>query len=232
MAPGVTPTVLGYGDPVPTPGGFIMRPGGEPIQETVMAAEPITVADVAASLSNLTYDDQVLLALDMFEVDLFSDFNYMFDDNNQIDQPYFVKKVNEAIGLAATSAEYGLDTDFLSVLLQTYDGTPDDVAAAIAEARAASAKSGGRAINYLDPFGLIDTIKKASSSVTGRMATPEEQQAFVKSIRDLQTSGATNINVGARAEAFAREQAPEEAKAMDYAGAAGVLMQALGMRGR
>ena len=232
MAPGVTPTVLGYGDPVPTPGGFIMRPGGEPIQETVMAAEPITVADVAASLSNLTYDDQVLLALDMFEVDLFSDFNYMFDDNNQIDQPYFVKKVNEAIGLAATSAEYGLDTDFLSVLLQTYDGTPDDVAAAIAEARAASAKPGGRAINYLDPFGLIDTIKKASSSVTGRMATPEEQQAFVKSIRDLQTSGATNINVGARAEAFAREQAPEEAKAMDYAGAAGVLMQALGMRGR
>jgi hypothetical protein len=64
------------------------------------------------------------------------------------------------------------------------------------------------------------------------MATAEEQQAFVKMIHGLQASGATGINVGARAEAFAREQAPEEAKAMDYAGAASVLMQALGIRGR
>jgi hypothetical protein len=48
----------------------------------------------------------------------------------------------------------------------------------------------------------------------------------------LQASGMTGISVGARAEAFARQQAPEEAKAMDYAGAAGLVMQALGMRGR
>ena len=78
----------------------------------------------------------------------------------------------------------------------------------------------------------MDAAKKSTASVTGRMATAEEQQAFVKMIHGLQASGATGINVGARAEAFAREQAPEEAKAMDYAGAAGVLMQALGIRGR
>ena len=67
--------------------------------------------------------------------------------------------------------------------------------------------------------------------MTGRMATAEESQAFVKMIHGLQASGATGINVGARVESFFREKAPEEAKAMDYADAAGLLMQTLGIRG-
>ena len=232
MAGGVTATVLGYGDPVPTPGGFIMRPGAEPIQETVMAPEPITVADVSEVLSGLTPQDQTLLAIDMLAIGVYDDIDYMFDDNNQIDQQYFVQQVNKAAGLAATSAEYGLDTDFLDVLLRNSDRTPEELTALFAEKKAEAQSSGGRVINYIDPVALVDAAKKATSSVTGRMATAEESQAFVKMIHGLQASGATGISVGARAEAFAREQAPEEAKAMDYAGAAGVLMQALGMRGR
>ena len=62
------------------------------------------------------------------------------------------------------------------------------------------------------PVALMDAAKKSTASVTGRMATAEEQQAFVKMVHGLQASGATGINVGARAEAFAREQAPEEAR--------------------
>jgi hypothetical protein len=102
----------------------------------------------------------------------------------------------------------------------------------MADKKAEARSGGGRVINYIDPVALMDAAKKSTASVTGRMATADEQQAFVKMIHGLQASGATGINVGARAEAFAREQAPEEAKAMDYAGAAGVLMQALGIRGR
>lgn len=233
MAPGISPTVLGYGDPVPTPGGFIMRPGAEPIQQTVMAPEPITVDDVSAVLSGLTPEDQTLLAIDMLAIGVYDDIDYMFDDNNQIDQQFFVKAVNNAVSLAATSAEYGLDTDFLDVLLRNSDRTPEELTALFAEKKAeAQSSGGGRVINYIDPVALVDAAKKATSSVTGRMATAEESQAFVKMIHGLQASGATGISVGARAEAFAREQAPEEAKAMDYANAAGVLMQALGMRGR
>ena len=231
MAGGVTSPVLGYGDPVPTP-IFYPRPGAEPVEGTVMAPDPITVADVSEVLSGLTAEDQALLAIDMFAIGVYDDINYMFDDNNQIDQQYFVKAVNNAVSLAATSAEYGLDTDFLDVLLRNTDRTPEELTALLAEKKAEARSGGGRVINYIDPVALVDAAKKASSSVTGRMATPDEQQAFVKMIHGLQASGMTGINVGARAEAFAREQAPEEAKAMDYAGAAGVLMQALGMRGR
>ena len=237
MGSGVLPTVLGYGDPVPTlvPGEFRQgeeSPGNSgPNFETVMRPDPITVDDVSEVLSGLTAEDQTLLAIELLAVGVYDDINYMFDDNNQIDQQYFVQQVNKAAGLAATSAEYGLDTDFLDVLLRNSDRGSDELAALFA-AKKAEAKSGGggRIINYIDPVALVDAAKKASSSVTGRMATPEEQQAFVKMIHGLQASGATGISVGARAEAFAREQAPEEAEAMDYAGAAGVLMQAIGLR--
>jgi hypothetical protein len=231
MTPGVTPTVLGYGDPVPTPGGFVMRPGGEPVQETVMAAEPITVDDVSAVLSGLSAADQTMLAIELLAVGAYDNIEYMFDENNQIDQPYFVKKVTEAIGLAATSAEYGLDTEFLDVLLRNTDRTPEELTALFAEKKAEAQASGGRIINYIDPVALIDAAKKGAAAVTGRMATAEESQAFVKMIHGLQASGATGINVGARVESFFREQAPEEAKAMDYADAAGLLMQTLGIRG-
>jgi hypothetical protein len=229
---GVTATVLGYGDPVPTAGGFVMRPGGEPVQETVMAAEPITVDDVSAVLSGLTAADQTMLAIELLAIGAYDNIEYMFDENNQIDQPYFVKKVTEAIGLAATSAEYGLDTEFLDVLLRNTDRTPEELTALFAEKKAEAQASGGRIINYIDPVALIDAAKKGAAAVTGRMATAEESQAFVKMIHGLQASGMTGINVGARVESFFREQAPEEAKAMDYAGAAGLVMQALGMRGR
>jgi len=232
MDSGGTRTVLGYGDPVPTPGGFIMRAGAEPIQETVMRPEPITVVDVADVLSGLTTQDQTMLAIEMLAVDVYSDIEQMFDDDNNINQDFFVRAVNNAASLAATSAEYGLDTEFLDVLLRNTDRTPEELTALFAEKKAEAQDKGGRVINYIDPVALVDVAKKASSTVTGRMATPEESQAFVKMIHGLQASGATGIDVGSRAEAFARQQAPEEAKAMDYAGAAGLVMQALGMRGR
>lgn len=228
-----TSPVLGYGDPVATAGPLQFRDPSEPVQTTVMAPEPITLDRVSAVLSGLTAEDQALLAIDMFAVGVYENINYMFDENNNIDQQYFVKTVSDTINLAATSTELGLDTDFLDVLLRNYGNTSESLSARLAEAKAAATSGGGgRVINYIDPFALADAAKKATASVTGRMATPEEQQAFVKMVHGLQASGMSGISVGARAEAFAREQRPNEAGAMDYANAAGSLMQVLGIGGR
>ena len=223
-------TVIGYGDPVRTitatgmegRGGFQLQYGEEP--------EPIYSTDL--DFTGFDQEDMALLAIDLMTVGI-GDYDSYFDDNDQFRPGALTSGVNTAIREAAAQAEFGFGTDFLDVLMRNSDRSPEELRALMAEKKAeARATGGGRVINYIDPVALMDAAKKSTASVTGRMATAEEQQAFVKMIHGLQASGATGINVGARAEAFAREQAPEEAKAMDYAGAAGVLMQALGMRGR
>jgi len=222
-------TVIGYGDPVRTitadgmegRGGFQLEYGEEP--------EPIYSTDL--DFTGFDQEDMALLAIDLMTVGI-GDYDSYFDDNDQFRPGALTSGVNTAIREASAQAEFGFGTDFLDVLMRNSDRSPEELQALMAEKKAEARSGGGRVINYIDPVALMDAAKKSTASVTGRMATAEEQQAFVKMIHGLQASGATGINVGARAEAFAREQAPEEAKAMDYAGAAGVLMQALGIRGR
>jgi len=222
-------TVIGYGDPVRTitatgmegRGGFQLQYGEEP--------EPILSTDL--DFTGFDQEDMALLAVDLMSVDV-GDYDYFFDENDEFRPGALTAAVNTAISRAAAQAEFGFGTDFLDVLMRNSDRSPEELQALMAEKKAEARSGGGRVINYIDPVALMDAAKKSTASVTGRMATAEEQQAFVKMIHGLQASGATGINVGARAEAFAREQAPEEARAMDYAGAAGVLMQALGIRGR
>ena len=220
--------VIGYGEPVRTitglrpPGrtSFILEYGEEP--------NPIYASDL--DFTGFDQEDMALLAVDLMTVGI-GDYDAFFDDDGQLRPGALTQGVNSAIELAEEQAEFGFGTDFLDVLMQNSGRSPEELRAFMAKAKAEANKS-GRVINYIDPVALMDAAKKSTASVTGRMATADEQQAFVKMIHGLQASGATGINVGARAEAFAREQAPEEAKAMDYAGAAGVLMQALGIRGR
>ena len=222
-------TVIGYGDPVRTitadgmegRGGFQLEYGEEP--------EPIYSTDL--DFTGFDQEDMALLAIDLMTVGI-GDYDSYFDDNVQFRPGALTSGVNTAIREASAQAEFGFSTDFLDVLMRNSDRSPEELQALMAEKKAEARSGGGRVINYIDPVALMDAAKKSTASVTGRMATAEEQQAFVKMIHGLQASGATGINVGARAEAFAREQAPEEAKAMDYAGAAGVLMKALGIRGR
>ena len=195
-----------------------------------MAPEALFASDFADTLDGFSDEDKALLAIDMFQVGVYDDINDMFDDNNQLDNKFFVQKVNDAITLAAMQAEMNLGTDFLDVLMKEGgQRSPEQLMAVMQQAKEESKKS-GRVISYIDPVGLAAAAKQASSSVTGRRATSKEQRDFVKMIHGLQASGATSIDVSARAEAFAREQAPVEAKAMDYANAAGLLMQTLGIR--
>jgi hypothetical protein len=221
---------IGFGDTVRSiqattfagRGGFALEYGEAP--------EPLFASDFANALDGFSDEDKALLAIDMFQVGVYDDINAMFDDNGELDNKYFVQQVSNAVSLAAAQAEMNLGTDFLDVLMKEGgQRSPEELMEVMQKAKDES-KKGGRVISYIDPVGLASAAKQASSSVTGRRATPKEQRDFVKMIHGLQASGATSIDVGARAEAFAREQAPEEAKAMDYAGAAGVLMQVLGVR--
>ena len=192
--------------------------------------EALFASDFADTLDGFSAEDKALLAIDMFQVGVYDDINDMFDDNGEIDNKYFVQQVSNAVSLAAAQAEMNLGTDFLDVLMKEGgQRSPEELMEVMQKAKDES-KKGGRVISYIDPVGLASAAKQASSSVTGRRATSKEQRDFVKMIHGLQSSGATSIDVGSRAEAFAREQAPEEAEAMDYSKAAGVLMQVLGVR--
>jgi len=204
--------------------------GRRSLTGTKTVAQPLFASDFADTLDGFSDEDKALLAIDMFQVGVYDDINDMFDDNGELDNRFFVNAVSNAVGLAAAQAEMNLGTDFLDVLMkESGQRSPEELMELMQQAKDESKKS-GRVISYIDPVGLASAAKQASSSVTGRRATSKEQRDFVKMIHGLQSSGATSIDVGARAEAFAREQAPEEAKAMDYAGAAGVLMQVLGVR--
>ena len=222
--------MIGYGDPVPTLTA-VEAAGRVAPSAYVRGEEPEPIYSTDLDFTGFDQEDMALLAVDLMTVGI-GDYDSYFDDNNQFRPGALTSAVNRAISEAAAQAEFGFGTDFLDVLMQNSGRSPEELQALMAEKKAEARSGGGRVINYIDPVALMDAAKKGMASVTGRMATAEEQQAFVKMIHGLQASGATGISVGARAEAFAREQAPEEAKAMDYAGAAGVLMQALGMRGR
>ena len=221
--------VIGYGEDVYTVDVF--RPPGRDSFFTESGYEPDPIYASDLDFTGFDQEDMALLAVDLMSVDV-GDYDYFFDDNDEFRPGALTAAVNTAISRAAAQAEFGFGTDFLDVLMRNSDRSPEELQALMAEKKAEARSGGGRVINYIDPVALMDAAKKSTASVTGRMATADEQQAFVKMIHGLQASGATGISVGARAEAFAREQAPEEAKAWECAGAAGVLMQALGIRGR
>jgi hypothetical protein len=222
---------IGYGEPEETR-QFVYQPGRtSPIIQREMQTPALYAANLSSIFEGFSEEDKALLAIDMFRVGVYDDITDMFDENNNIDKNFFTRAVGYAVDLAADQAEFALGTEFLDVLLRNGDRSPEELNQLLQQEKQKAQSRTGSVVNYIDPFALADAAKKATASVTGRMATPAEQQAFVKMVHGLQASGVSSISVPARAEAFAREVAPNEAAAMDYANAAGALMQVLGIGG-
>lgn len=210
------------------------------INEMVRTGAPVYEQDIADSISEVfAAGSEAQLAMDMFlrVPGAYRDVNDVFLEDGSIDPTTFFNAVGTTVEYAEQYGPQGLvggeSSVYLDVLMNNLERTPEELVAAFAARKAeidAERRGGGRIINYIDPVALADAAKDAFSSVTGRKATKQEQQAFVKQIHSLQASGATGIDVAGRAESAARMGAPEEAAAMDYAGAASLVMQALGMR--
>lgn len=229
--------LLGYGDDAevrrfktdPGRGGFSTW--------TEMAPEEIRQQNVLDQIGQLSEEEQRWLALDMATAlpvgVAYSSLDDVFLEDGSLNMAEFNNALSRTLKEAQLAGPEGFDTTtlFLDILTQNRDASPEELRALFEQRKSANAR-GGRVISYVDPVALMAAADDAFSSVTGRRASDIEKQSFVQAFHKLQASGATGLNVGARAESAAREAAPEEAAAMDYAGAAGVLMQALGIRGR
>lgn len=197
---------------------------------------PIYTEDALAAVAALDEPAQKLLAMEMFMFGGYRDIEDVFLDDGGLNPEQFDWALRTMLSNAEALAEIswqarGENSEYLRVLLGDTDRSKEEIEAEFAKRLAAArgGGGGGRVINYIDPVALAAAAKDAFSSVTGRRATPTEQRDFVKQIHGLQASGATGIQVGPRAEAFAQSSAPVEAGAMDYARGAGLLMQAMGL---
>jgi hypothetical protein len=213
--------------------GRRFRPAGTTIGRQTMPG-PIYADTIVETLYNLSDDQRNTLALEMFAFvpGAYRDIDEMtLEDGTLNDEAYFYA-VQQTIQMAERFGPEGIANNplYIDILMGDNERTPEEIFKAFQEraaqlSRGGGGGGGGRIINYIDPVGLAAAAKNAFASTTGRKATKAEQQEFVKNIHGLQSSGATGIDVGSRAEAFAASSAPAEAGAMDYAGAASLVMQ-------
>jgi len=238
--------LLGFGDeetfdvPVDPRGEAArLRPG---ITRPVTTTPGIFEEDARQAVFALDPDSRKSLALEIFfNVDgAYRDVDDLFNEDGDLIDDRFSEALGRTFTLAGTFGPEGFgsgtdeNSEFLQILMGDRSQTTPELMARFEELKAkiSAAKGGGgggRAINFIDPVALAAAAKQGFSGVTGRKANIAEQQAFVKTIHGLQSSGATGIQVGARADAFARDSAPAEAGAMDISNAAGMVMQAMGL---
>lgn len=210
--------------------------GGPPTQHDV----GVYADTVFEAITGLDPVERGRLAIDMFvnAPGAYRSIDQVFDDNGDLDMATFADALDNTLSLAAEygPGKYGSGTgsnsEYLQILLRDPNRDQGELLAefeALRKAHEEEKSGGGRVINWIDPVALSKAAVDAFSSVTGRKATAAEQKAFVKQIHGLQASGATGIQVGARAADFAAGQAPAEAKGMQYASAASALMKAIGL---
>lgn len=177
---------------------------------------------------NLNY-----LAMDMFlNVDgAYRDIDEVFDDDGTVNIQQFNYALEQTFkqAMIAGPSGFGTTTEFLDILTQNRDLSVEELQALFDE-REAELEETGSGVVLFDPVGLKAVAKDAFATATGRRGTKAEQQEFVRLVHGLQRSGQRSIDVGARAEEFAREASPVEAAAMDEATAGSILMDVIRSR--
>lgn len=173
------------------------------------------------------------LAMDMFlNVDgAYRDIDEVFDDDGMLNMQQFNYALEQTFkqAMIAGPSGFGTTTEFLDILTQNRDLSIEELQALFDE-REAELEETGSGVVLFDPVGLKAVAKDAFATATGRRGTKAEQQEFVRLVHGLQRSGQRSIDVGARAEEFAREASPVEAAAMDEATAGSILMDVIRSR--
>ena len=218
--------------------------------------EDVKRQDVIDAMMDLTETEQKILAENIFlnMPDVYGSWEDIYNDDDSLNMDTFIPAFINALNFAETAAAIGQSDEYIEMFLiddlTQLEKTDirDRFQQRIAELIAID---NSKNVSLTDPATIAKQIDNKFKEVTGRGATDEDVRAFtelfynlqreatptVKEIRERaegQTMGQERLgtlDLTARAEQYAEEQAPVEAGAMETANKAGLIMQALGFGG-
>ena len=218
--------------------------------------EDVKRQDVIDAMMDLTETEQKILAENIFlnMPDVYGSWEDIYNDDDSLNMDTFIPAFIKALNFAETAAAIGQSDEYIEMFLiddlTQLEKTDirDRFQQRIAELIAID---NSKNVSLTDPATIAKQIDNKFKEVTGRGATDEDVRAFtelfynlqreatptVKEVRERaegQTMGQERLgtlDLTARAEQYAEEQAPVEAGAMETANKAGLIMQALGFGG-
>ena len=218
--------------------------------------EDVKRQDVIDAMMDLTETEQKILAENIFlnMPDVYGSWEDIYNDDDSLNMDTFVPAFIDALRFAEAAAGIGQSDEYIEMFLiddlTQLEKTDirDRFQQRIAELIAID---NSKNVSLTDPATIAKQIDNKFKEVTGRGATDEDIRAFtelfynlqreatptVKEVRERaegQTMGQERLgtlDLTARAEQYAEEQAPVEAGAMETANKAGLIMQALGFGG-
>ena len=218
--------------------------------------EDVKRQDVIDAMMDLTETEQKILAENIFlnMPDVYGSWEDIYNDDDSLNMDTFVPAFIDDLRIAEAAAGIGQSDEYIEMFLiddlTQLEKTDirDRFQQRIAELIAID---NSKNVSLTDPATIAKQIDNKFKEVTGRGATDEDIRAFtelfynlqreatptVKEVRERaegQTMGQErlgSLDLTARAEQYAEEQAPVEAGAMETANKAGLIMQALGFGG-
>lgn len=223
---------------------------------TQTTEEDVKRQDVIDAMIDLTETEQKILAENIFlnMPDVYGSWEDIYNDDNSINMDTFVPAFITALARAEQAAAIGQSDEYIEIFLiddltqLEKTGIRDRFQQRIAELIAID---NSKNVSLTDPATIAKQIDNKFKEVTGRGATDEDVRAFTELFYDLQreatptvkeirerAEGQTmgqerlgSLDLTARAEQYAEDQAPVEAGAMQTVNKASLIMQALGMGG-
>ena len=218
--------------------------------------EDVKRQDVIDAMMDLTETEQKILAENIFlnMPDVYGSWEDIYNDDDSLNMDTFIPAFINALNFAETAAAIGQSDEYIEMFLiddlTQLEKTDirDRFQQRIAELIAID---NSKNVSLTDPATIAKQIDNKFKEVTGRGATDEDVRAFtelfynlqreatptVKEVRERaegQTMGQErlgSLDLTARAEQYAEEQAPVEAGAMQTVNKASLILQALGMGG-
>lgn len=206
------------------------------VRATETKTEYVTLEDVFNVIQTLGESDRKLLAMEMFVSvpSAYRNYEEIFNDDGSLNDVSFAYAINRTVGFAGTYAAIN-DPFFVDILTREslQEFTPEEIKSMF-DAKVAKIqeeqKGAPRVIRYVDPAALTGMLEQSYSVAIGRKPRTEEVQAFIKYFHGLQASNPDmQLSPQAQATQFASQQSPNEAKAMEYVNAHGLILGALGM---